>query len=78
MDWSKVGDKGALRYPSALDILELIGMDISYLYKGLDEGEIQYGYFSAMASCSQGQHGALNAESRFVKVPFHEGFVVSL
>ena len=63
VDWSKVDDKVTLRDPSAPDIFELMGMDINTLYKGLDEGGIQYGYLPAMASYSKGQLGALNAES---------------
>ena len=38
---SKVGDKVSLRDPSAPNMFELMGMDISSLYKGLDEGWIQ-------------------------------------
>ncbi len=33
------------------------------MYKGFDERGVQYGYLHAMASCSKGQLGALNAES---------------
>jgi hypothetical protein len=44
-------------------MFELMGIDIGKLYKGLDEGGIQYGYLPAMTSCSKGQLGALNAES---------------
>ncbi len=40
-----------------------MGMDISSSYKGIDEGGIQYGYLNAMAPCSKGQLGAMNAES---------------
>ncbi len=63
VDWNTVDDKVTLRDPSAPDMFDLMGMDISSLYKGLDEGGIQYGYLPAMASCSKGQLGALNAES---------------
>ena len=40
---SKVHDKVTLRDPSALDMFELMAIDIRTLYKGLDEGGIQYG-----------------------------------
>ena len=63
MDWSKVDEKVTIENPDALDMFELMEIDISALYKGLDEGGIQYGYLPAMASCSKGQLGALNAES---------------
>ena len=63
VDRSKVDDKVTLRDPSAPTIFDLMGMDISILYKGLDEGEIRYGYLPAMAPCSKGQLGALNVES---------------
>ena len=61
--WSKVDDTVTLRDPSSPNMFELMGIDTSKLYKGLDEGGIQYGYLPAMASCSKGQLGALNAES---------------
>ncbi len=57
-------EKVTLRDPSAPDMFdELMGIDVSTLYKGLDEGGIQYGYLPAMTSCSKGQIGASNAES---------------
>jgi hypothetical protein len=44
-------------------MFELMEIYINTLYKGLDEGVIQYGYLPAMVSCSKGRIGALNAES---------------
>ena len=61
---SKVDDKATMRDPSAPYMFELMGMDISSLYKGIDEGGIRYGCLPVlMASCSTSQLGALNAES---------------
>jgi hypothetical protein len=63
MDWSKVDDKATLRNPSAPDMFKLMGIDISPLYKGLDEGGIQYDYLPTMALNPKGQLGASNAGS---------------
>jgi hypothetical protein len=52
-----------IRDPLAPDMLELMGMNVSMLYKELDEGGFVFGHLPAMASCAKGQIGALNAES---------------
>ena len=57
-------DKVTHTDPTAIDMVELMGMGITTMYnKGLDEGGIQYGFLHAMASCSRGQLGALNTKS---------------
>ncbi len=63
LDWSKVDDKVTLIVPSAPYIFEIMGIDVSTIYKDLDEGGIQYGLLPTMASCSKYQLGVLNAES---------------
>ena len=40
VDWRSVEDKVSERNSSALDMLELMGMDISTMNKGLEEGGI--------------------------------------
>jgi hypothetical protein len=63
INWSKVDSNVVIRDPLAPDMLELMGMNVSSLYQGLDEGGSQFGHLPAMASCAKGQIGALNAES---------------
>ena len=69
--------KVTIKNPDAPNMFELMGIDISKFYKGLDEGGIQYGYFPAMASCSKGQIGVLNAESFFEHCLFCANMVVT-
>jgi hypothetical protein len=61
VDWSKVDSNFAIQDPSTPDMLELMALNVGPLYKGLDKE--QFGHLPAMASCSKGQIGALNAES---------------
>ena len=61
VDWKKVDASVNVRDSSAPDMLELMAMNVASLYKDLDKG--QFGHLPAMASCSKGQIGALNAES---------------
>ena len=65
VNWSKVDPNVSIRDPSAPDMLELMGMNISSLYKRLEEeGGSDFGHLPAMASsCAKGRLCALNAES---------------
>ncbi len=64
VNWGKVDPNFSIRDPTAPDMLELMGMNISSLYKRLEEeGVSDFGHLPAMASCAKGQLGALNAES---------------
>ena len=64
INWSKVDPNVEIRDPSSPDMLELMGMNISALYRRLEENDhSQFGHIPVMASCSKGQVGALNAES---------------
>ena len=64
VNWSKVDPNVSIRDPSAPDMLELMGMNISALYKRLEEeGGSELGHLSTMASCAIVQLCALNAES---------------
>jgi hypothetical protein len=64
VNWSNVDPSVTIRDPSAPDMLELMGMNISALYKRLEEeGGSTFGHLPTMTSCAKGQLGALNAES---------------
>jgi len=63
VNWSKVDSNISIRDPLALDMIELMGMTIRAVYKGLNEGSSNFGHLAGMASYSKGQLGALNAES---------------
>ena len=61
---SKFDPNVSIRHPSILDMLSLMAMKISPLYKRIDEeGGSDFGHIAAMTSCAKGQLGALNAGS---------------
>jgi len=51
LNWSKVDPNVAIRYPSAQDLLELMGLNINALYKRLEEeGGSEFGHLPTMTS----------------------------
>ncbi len=50
VNWSKVDSNISIRDPLALDMIELMGMHISALHKGLSDSSSNFGHLLGMSS----------------------------
>ena len=66
-DWNNIGEEQKLNIPKQPDLVrDLLKIDVLQLYEKMiktDKNRSKYGFLALMAGCSEGQVGALNAES---------------